>query len=1224
MSERHIPPRREIAAVLRYGVAVASVAVAVIGTLLLGPNASVGPLYFLAVILSAWFGGGGPGLVTAILGTLARAYFLPPSDSLRVDPPNQVPLLLFLLSAVLVCWLTTRMNRSLAQLERARAELETRVRERTDDLERSNARLRDSEAKLEQAQRIAHVGYWDRDLDTDQVYCSLETYRIYGLAPQEGPLSVSTPWALIHRDDRRGVAATYAQMQQGGARHDIEYRIVTPAGELRTVHSMADVIRDESGRARRLLGMVQDITDRKRVEDTLRAEIAARARVEETLREQAALLDLTHDTVFARDMNDVITYWNRGAEELYGWSGSEVIGKTTHEVIKTIFPSPLPDIRRTLLATGRWEGQLVHTRRDGTQVVVASRWALQRDERGHPVAILETNNDITEQRQAEEALRESEEQWRAVFENNPTMYFMVDAAGTILSVNPFGAEQLGYTIGELMGRSVLDVFHVADRGDVRQNVAACLEQPGRAVNWEVRKIRKDGSMLWVRETARAMVLKGRAVVLVVCEDITERKGAEEERQARRWAVESMDRVNRAIQGTNDLQQMMSDVLEATLAIFDCDRAWLEFPCDPDATSHTVSMQRSRPEFALVYYTVGEELPVDPITADVYRAVRASTDPVRFGPQAEHPLAPEQAKRLGIQSRMAMALYPKSDQPYLFGLSQCSYPRVWTTQEALLFQEIGRRLEDALTSLSIFQRLRESERRYRHIFESTGVSIWEEDFSRVKAAIDDLRSSGVQDVQAYAAAHPQFVRDAIAMVKISDVNEATVKLFGAKSKDELLTSLDRVFLPETERVFREELIAVAEGRTHFGSETVLQTLTGNRLTVLLTVTFPPPPRRPDRVLVTVMDITERKEAEYLTAQVFESSPDRVNIIGTDYRFRRVNPVFERFWGVAPSTGTGMHVADVVGIADFETRVKPSLDRCFLGEDVRWAGWMSTPRGRQYSAITYTPLRPNTERVEAILVIARDLTEHMLAVEALQRVQAELAHVTRVTTMGELASSIAHEVNQPLAAVITNGNAGLRWLASEPPNLERTRTCLTRIGRDAARASEIIARIRKLVKKSLPAEESLNVAEVIQEVLAMADAEARQQEVTMQAQCSIDLPPACGDRIQLQQVILNLVMNAIDAMKSVTDRPRELLIRCEEHEPGTILVAVRDSGIGVDPQGTDRIFDAFYTTKPDGLGMGLSISRSIVEAHGGRLWAVANDDHGATLQFTLPADRGGQDD
>ena len=199
-------------------------------------------------------------------------------------------------------------------------------------------------------------------------------------------------------------------------------------------------------------------------------------------------------------------------------------------------------------------------------------------------------------------------------------------------------------------------------------------------------------------------------------------------------------------------------------------------------------------------------------------------------------------------------------------------------------------------------------------------------------------------------------------------------------------------------------------------------------MLLTITFPPPPARFDRVLVTVTDITERKRAEYLTGHVFETSPDAIYIVGRDYRYQRVNPVFERRWGMPAERIVGMRIDDLAGREPFEETYKPNLDRCFAGEEVSFGGWFPTPGGRQYLAATYSPLRPDSERVEAVLVITRDLTDHVRASEALQQAQAELAHVTRVTTLGELAASIAHEVNQPLAAIVADANACLNWLAA----------------------------------------------------------------------------------------------------------------------------------------------------------------------------------------------------
>jgi PAS domain S-box-containing protein len=519
------------------------------------------------------------------------------------------------------------------------------------------------------------------------------------------------------------------------------------------------------------------------------------------LRKQANLLNLTHDTVFVRDMKDVITYWNRGAAESYGWQREEALGKVSHQLMQTIFPTPLEEIMATLLGTGRWEGELVHTKRDGTQVIVDSRWSLEWDKQARPVGILETNNDITERKKADAELRESE------------------------------------------------------------------------------------------------------------------------------------------------------------------------------------------------------------------------------------------------------------------------------------------------------------RRYRNIFQAAGVCICEEDFSSVKAVINELRAQGVEDFARHLAERREFVRRAMAMMRIVDVNDATLKLMGAQTTTELLASRESMWLPESEDAFAGILVAIAEGRASFESETVLQTLRGDRVVVLLTITFPPESANLETVLVSIIDITERRKAQ----------------------------------------------------------------------------------------------------------------------DALQQAQVELAHVTRVTTLGELTASIAHEVNQPLAAVVTNGEACLRWLGRDVPQLDEVRLAVERMIGEGRRASEVVWRLRALARKTDPHKTLLDLNDVIDDVVLLVQREVMENRILLRLDLAPALPMVLGDRVQLQQVIINLAINAIQAMAPVADRLRQLIIRARPHGADQVLIAVQDTGTGIEPGTADQLFKTFFTTKPTGMGMGLSICRSIVESHGGRVWVSGNDGRGATFQFTLPSSR-----
>jgi C4-dicarboxylate-specific signal transduction histidine kinase len=248
--------------------------------------------------------------------------------------------------------------------------------------------------------------------------------------------------------------------------------------------------------------------------------------------------------------------------------------------------------------------------------------------------------------------------------------------------------------------------------------------------------------------------------------------------------------------------------------------------------------------------------------------------------------------------------------------------------------------------------------------------------------------------------------------------------------------------------------------------------------------------------------------------------------------------------------------------------------------------------------------------------QDISQRRRAEEALRHAQAELARVGRLTTMGELTASIAHEINQPLTAIVANGLAGLRWLTRDAPDLAEAQNSFQRIVQDAARAGDVIRGIRALAMKSGPQLNKLAIDDVIHEVLALTRSELQQHGVQLHTDLSADDRPVLGDQVQLQQVLLNLILNGIDAMKTVTDRARELTVSTALNEPGSFLVAVEDTGTGLDPALAQRVFEPFFTTKSDGLGMGLSICRSIVEAHGGRLWASPRAPHGTALRFTVP--------
>ncbi len=612
------------------------------------------------------------------------------------------------------------------------------------------------------------------------------------------------------------------------------------------------------------------------------------------LHEQAGLLDVTHDAIFVRDMKDHVTYWNRGARELYGWNAEEAVGGTAHQLLRTEFPDALEVIMAELIRTDRWEGELIHTTRDGIKVTVASRWSLQRDSNGQPIAILETNNDITEQRRFEAKTRQQEKELQLAIDTIPTMAWLTQPDGSADYLNKRWLDFTGLSLDEARDWRWQVAVHPSDLAGLEETWKAHLSA-GQPVETEARLRRFDGQYRW-------FLFRGEPL-------------RDEEGNIIRWY------------GTN------TDIEERK--------------------------------------------------------------------QAENAL--------------------RRSEAYLAEAQRLS---------------------------------------------ATGSFGW---------------------------------------------NVATGEIYWSN---------------ETHRIFdhspdRQPTLDTVRERTH-----------------------------PDDI-VRVEALLERVQRETKEWQV---------------EHRLLMP-----------DGSVKHLRVVAHAADEATG-----EPIFLG---------------------------------AIM----DITASREAENQLQEARTELAHVNRVTTLGELAASIAHEVNQPIAAVVTNAGAGLRWLAAAPPNLDEVRSALGRIVKDGERAGEVLGRIRSLVKKTPMRQEQLDINDTILEVVALTRSEVQRNSVVLRTQLSPYLPELPGDRVQLQQVLLNLIMNAVEAMSGAGAQRRELTITSSAEAANGVLVSVQDSGPGIDPQCLDRLFNPFYTTKTEGLGMGLAISHSLIQAHGGRLWAVSKEGQGATFQFSLPSER-----
>lgn len=782
---------------------------------------------------------------------------------------------------------------------------------------------------------------------------------------------------------------------------------------------------------------------------------ADRKRAESALREQANLLSLAHDAIFVRDMDLIIKYWNPGAEALYGWTREEAEGKYSPELLNTVFPISVEQTRAELLREGHWEAEVVRTTKQGTQVVVATRWSVQRDDEGSPIAILETSHDVTERKRAEALLA-----------------------------------------GE---KHVLEMLA---RGD---SLPEILDSLCRLVEEQVSGV-----------LASILLLEGNRL----------RHGA---------APSLPETFTNAIDGVQ---------------------------IGPSEGSCGTAAYRGRP------------VVVADITTDaLWAAYRDLALPHSLRACWSTPVFSSQGALIAT-----FAMYYRE-------------PRRPTPRDQQIIEQITHLAGVAIERKLVYDQLRRKEAYLTEAQRLNHTGSW--------ASNPKKREHGFywsEEMFRIFGFDPQQPIDA----------DAVWRRFHPEDHDRAFELVERAIAEKTDFAV-DYRIVLPEGtlkHIHAIGHPVLDEK-GQLL----------------EYVGTAMDVTERKRAEEGNARlaaIVESSDDA--IVGKDLNgvITTWNRGAERIFGYTAAEAIGQPVTMLMP-PERVGEEREILEHIRNGESLEH---YETVRRRKDGtlldiSLTVSPVKDSQGRVVGASKVARDISVRKQAEqerEKLRQLEADLAHINRVTMMGELAGSLAHEIKQPIAAAVVNAKTCARWLQRDVPDIPEACQAASRMVDDTVRAADIVERVHSLYRRGAPQRELVDLNEMIQHMVLLLNDRANQHSIYIRTQLEASLPATAADRVQLKQVLMNLILNGIEAMQHSSG---ELTVTSKVMEKDQLLISVSDSGVGISSEQADRIFEAFFTTKPQGTGMGLAISRRIVESHGGRLWVTSNSGPGATFHFTLPA-------
>jgi PAS domain S-box-containing protein len=1032
--------------------------------------------------------------------------------------------------------------------------------------------LEDSKARLEEAQRLAHIGHFQLDLISNRMTLSDELCRIYGLDPQDQPFDMALIWGMLHPEDRERVFQSTQEHIRNGVQAEENHRIIRADGEVRTLLGFGTVKKDSSGRAYEYFGTGQDVTERKRAEEERQALSRdleeSKARLEEAQR-------VAHMGHFQWDLIENRLTWSDELYRIYGLPPQN--GPVDIAVVREL---QHPDDREAVFQLAEkvivdgGHAELEHhiVRPDGEVRVVQSIGDVKRDTAGRAYEFFGTVQDITERKRAEEerqSLSRDLEESKAWLEEAQRVthvgYWVWDLETNrvVCSDETYRIFGLEPKVGPIDLAMLSEMFHFEDRERVFRTADEAIRSGTRA-DCEHRLVRPNGEVRVVHSLGDLTKdAAGRPCQMFgTTQDITERKRAEEERQAlsrnllenRAW-LEEAQRVAHVGYWVWDLDTNRVTWSDETYRIFGLTPQ--EHPIDM-----AVVLERIHPE-------------------DRERVSRIADAAIRSGKRAD---CEHRILRPNGEVRVIHALgdlkKDASGRPYqMFGTKQDITERK-CAEEALQRSQFYLSEGARLGHMGSWS------------WASSDLGIgWSAD-------LDIYWSDEVYDIFGLDPKNgsPSF-QQFLSFIHPDDRDSMTHNIISMYEQRCSCDLTSRIIRQDGEvRYVRCVGVPDLEREVFKGFHGTTMDVTEHEL---LTQEL----RRERAYLAEAQRLTHAGSwaVNLVKRQVFHSSDENNRLYGFDVS-EYPNPFDLHYSSILPEDEPSL-------TANLEEAVSAGADFDVEYRIRRADGAIRVLRGIGH----HNP----AQGVGEYFGITMDITDRKRAAEErerLRRLEADLAHVNRVNMMGELAAALAHEIKQPIAASITSANALRRWLSHNPPELERARTAAVRIEQEGNRAADIINNLRSFYKTGTSAaRQSVDVNDTIKEMTDLLRTEAARHSVTMCAEVEADMPQIMSDRVQLQQVLMNLMLNAIEAMK---DAGGNLAIRSRLDSEGQLTVSISDTGVGLPAESAERIFDPFHTTKPQGTGMGLTITRSIVESHGGKIWATCNNGPGATFHFTLP--------